>query len=55
MLEKVLEVLHSYEKENMSLTKNGLMSFKMNKIHVSTYNRIRKLLGGGEEALSIIE
>jgi hypothetical protein len=54
-LEKVLEVLHSQEKENMTLNKNGMMSFKMNKIHISTYLRIKKIVGMGEEALPMIE
>jgi hypothetical protein len=48
-------VLHSNEKENMSLSKNGLMSFKMSKIHISTYYRIKKLLGMSEENGSLIE
>jgi len=39
----------------MSLSKNGQMSFKMNKIHISTYYRLKKVLGLAEETTSIIE
>ncbi len=28
----------------MGLTKNGVMTFRMSKIHISTYSRIRKVL-----------
>ena len=54
-LEKVLEVLHSFEKENMCLSKNGVMSFRMNKIHLSTYYRVKKVIGMSEEGPGIIE
>jgi hypothetical protein len=55
LLEKVVEVLHANEKENMALNKNGLMTFQMNRIHSSTYIRIRKLLCPEEEASPLIE
>lgn len=45
LLSAVLEILHVHEKENMQLNKNGLMTFKMNNIHKSTYQRIRKAIG----------
>jgi len=31
------------------------MTFKMNNIHLSTYYRIRKLIGGGDENMILIE
>ena len=55
LLEKVLEVLHSNEKENMTMNKNGMMSFRMTKIHISTFYRIKKLVGMAEENSNIIE
>ena len=55
LLEKVVEVLHTNEKENMALNKNGLMTFRMNRIHNSTYIRIRKLLCPEEEPFPLIE
>ena len=39
----------------MSLSKNGQMNFKMNKIHISTYYRLKKALGISDESISIIE
>ena len=54
-LEKVLEVLHSNEKEHMMLNKNGMMSFKMSRIHISTYYRIKKMVGRVEEVVPMIE
>jgi hypothetical protein len=54
-LEKVLEVLHSNEKEHMMLNKNGMMSFKMSRIHISTYYRIKKMVGQVEEVVPMIE
>jgi hypothetical protein len=39
----------------MSLNKNGLMTFKMSQIHLSTYYRIRKLIAGVEEGFALIE
>lgn len=47
--------MHSNEKENMKLNKNGLMSFKMNEIHISTFYRIGKLVGTVGDGVSIIE
>ena len=49
-------MLHSQEKENMSLSKNGVMSFRMKRIHNSTYLRLRKVVGMmGDESAGIIE
>ncbi len=55
LLEKVVEVLHANEKENMALNKNGLMTFRMNRIHISTYIRIKKLVSPDEELFQLIE
>lgn len=55
MLEKVLEILHSNEKENMKISKNGQMSFDMKKVHISTYYRIRKVMGISEDNVVVIE
>jgi hypothetical protein len=55
LLEKVVEILHSNEKENMSLNKNGLMTFRMNRIHHSTYARVKKLLCPEEDPFPLIE
>lgn len=55
LLEKVVEVLHTNEKENMALNKNGLMTFRMNRIHISTYIRIKKLVAPDEENFQLIE
>jgi len=38
----------------MTLNKNGLMTFKMHRIHISTYHRIRKLVGQTEEIITLI-
>lgn len=51
----MVEVLHANEKENMALTKNGLMTFRMDRIHLSTYLRLRKILAADPEALPLIE
>jgi hypothetical protein len=39
----------------MTLNKNGMMSFKMSRIHISTYYRIKKLVGQSEEVMPLIE
>jgi hypothetical protein len=38
----------------MALNKNGLMTFKMNKIHNSTYLRIKKLVSLEEDMVALI-
>lgn len=43
-LESILEILFSHERENMISNVKGEMSFRMQKIHLSTYHRICKIL-----------
>lgn len=38
----------------MSISKNGLMTFQMSKIHLSTYYRMRKVLGLSNEGFMLI-
>lgn len=39
----------------MALNKNGLMTFRMDRIHLSTYLRLKKILSPDPEAVTLIE
>ena len=44
-LASVLEIMHTHEKENMRVGRDGVMSFDIEGMHRSTYMRICKALG----------
>ena len=43
-MENVLEILFTHERENMVSGGKGEMSFRIEKIHLSTYHRICKAI-----------